>query len=356
MSYLKLILISVCLVFAGILTGNSQVPGGYYDSAEGLYGIELKQELHEIIDDHDLSSYDDIWGYFYDTDKKPDGHVWDIYSDNPDGAEPYEYDFVTDQCGNYGSEGDCYNREHSWPKSWFGDLSPMISDLFPVLPTDGYVNGTRGNLPYGEVNSASWTSENGCKKGTSALSWTNSVVFEPIDEYKGDVARIYFYFTVRYYNEDGDWPDGSQFPMVDGANIDQGALDMLMDWHDQDPVSNKEIDRNNAIYNIQGNRNPFVDRPEFASNLWEDTMSLGKNARIQVHVGPNPVTDNLHIAGDVSSLPLSISLYDMCGNYLFSKNVQELPASIDMRTLHPGMYVLKLQAKSSADTQKIIVL
>ncbi|MFO7880440.1 MAG: endonuclease, partial [Bacteroidales bacterium] len=126
----------------------AQVPDGYYDSADGLGFEELQQALHNIIDDHTVLSYDDLWSAFYDTDPRPDNPniVWDMYSDNPYGAEPYTFTFGTDQCGNYSGEGSCYNREHSFPKSWYNDGYPMYTDLVQLVPTDGYVNGMRGNL------------------------------------------------------------------------------------------------------------------------------------------------------------------------------------------------------------------
>ncbi|OHD54861.1 MAG: hypothetical protein A2Y33_15915 [Spirochaetes bacterium GWF1_51_8] len=224
----------------------------------------LKQDLNDLIDGHSSQSYDSLWTHFQSTDKKVNGKVWDMYSDIPGGTPPYEYTFVSGQCGSYSGEGSCYNREHSWPKSWFNDLTPMYSDLFHLYPTDGYVNGQRGNYAFGEVNSASWTSQNGSKKGV--CTWPGypgiNPVFEPIDEYKGDFARTYFYMCIRYYGEDSGWSssDGTYH-----ATLLSWMEAMLRAWHTQDPVSQKEIDRNEAVYLIQGNRNPFIDHPEWVN-------------------------------------------------------------------------------------------
>lgn len=133
----------------------AQVPAGYYDSASGQSGEVLHTTLYNIIKGHTPRSYDQLWTDFQSTDKKANGKVWDMYSDNPDGTPPYEYTFISDQCGNYSGEGICYNREHSMPKSWFSEGTPMYTDLFHLVPTDGYVNGKRGNYPFGEVGSAS---------------------------------------------------------------------------------------------------------------------------------------------------------------------------------------------------------
>ena len=139
------------IFFLSLTTLWAQIPDGYYNNATGLYGEPLQAALHDIIDDHTVVSYTSLWTHYQTTDVKPNGKVWDMYSDIPDGTPPYEFTFITNQCGNYGGEGDCYNREHSWPKSWFNDVAPMNTDIFHVVPSDGYVNGQRGNYPYGEV-------------------------------------------------------------------------------------------------------------------------------------------------------------------------------------------------------------
>jgi endonuclease I len=270
----------------------AEIPPGYYDDAEGLEGDSLRLALHHIIDDHNAQSYGSLHDHYESTDVKPDGTVWDMYSDIPGGTPPYIYNFTdSDQCGNYTQEGDCYNREHSWPKSWFNDAMPMKTDLFHVYPTDGYVNGMRSNYPYGEVESASWTSQNGSKRGAMDGYGFTGTVFEPIDEYKGDFARTYFYMSTRYYTEDSGWDEND---MVIGADLKPWALDMLMDWHEQDTVSQKETDRNDAVYDIQGNRNPFIDHPEWVVCIWDECESAGNlppvaNAGEDQLVGENEI-------------------------------------------------------------------
>ena len=135
-------------------------PANYYNSANGLTGNQLKVALHNIIKGHTSISYAQLWNAFYSTDHRKDDvrKVWDMYSDRPNGTPPYVYYLGTNQCGNYSGEGDCYNREHSWPSSWFNDQNTPRTDLHHIFPTDGYVNNRRGNYPFGEVRSASWTS------------------------------------------------------------------------------------------------------------------------------------------------------------------------------------------------------
>ncbi|NOR87065.1 MAG: DUF5017 domain-containing protein, partial [Bacteroidales bacterium] len=282
---------ALMMVFSGI-TVFAQIPSGYYDDAEGLSGASLKTALYQIIDNHDVQTYASLWIHFESTDPKPNGKVWDMYSDVPGGNPPYEFNFGDDQCGNYGGEGDCYNREHSFPKSWFNDASPMYSDLFQIVPTDGYVNGKRSNFPYGEVGSASWTSMNGSKVGDNSTTGYSGVVFEPIDEYKGDFARIYFYMATRYENLIASWENNST--NADAAlngtaypAYEEWYLNLLLDWHQNDPVDQKEIDRNNETYDIQDNRNPFVDHSEYVALVWG-----GVQAPIISNISYNPEFPN----------------------------------------------------------------
>ena len=264
----------ILLALMGI-AAKAQAPAGYYNNANGKTGTALRQALHDIIDDHTSISYDAIWGAFYNTDHRTDqtDKVWDIYSDIP-GGTPKLFTLGDGQCGTYTQEGQCYNREHSWPKSWFdnNENSTPGRDLHHIFPTDGYVNAQRSNYPYGEVQTATYTSHNGSKLGSckSSLGY-NGTVFEPIDEYKGDIARAYFYMSTRYYGEDSDWGSSG---MTERANLKPWAIAMLLAWNDADPVSQKEIDRNNVIYtSYQHNRNPFIDNPEYARMIWDPTWT-----------------------------------------------------------------------------------
>ena len=255
--------------FISALALTAQIPNGYYNAANGKTGDELKVALHNIIKGHTRVDYGDLWDAFWSTDNKGNGVVWDMYSDVPGGTPPYTYSLGEDQCGNYDSEGDCYNREHSWPQSWFNSQTIPSCDLHHIFPTDGWVNMKRGNNPFGEVQSASWTSQNGSKLGNckSSLGYSGTV-FEPIDAYKGDFARALMYMSVRYYSEDSNWGSSD---MTNKSELLPWAIAMLMDWNEQDPVSQKEINRNNAIYtDYQHNRNPFVDHPEYARMIWDE--------------------------------------------------------------------------------------
>ena len=257
-------------------------PTGYYNAAVGLTCAAKKNALQTVITNGftSISYTPGLWNAYPSTDAKLNDAgtatvVWDMYSDNPTGPDPYTFTFVVDQDnGTLGtSEGQKFNREHTVPQSWFVKASPMVSDLFIVYPTDKYVNGVRGNVPYGEVGTASFTSLNGSKFGVSKISGINGNVFEPIDAYKGDFARNYFYTATRYGSLIGSWATNTAESAIvlDGTNYPAYKipfLQMLIKWHTQDPVSAKERDRNNAVFAIQGNRNPFIDHPEYVNEVW----------------------------------------------------------------------------------------
>lgn len=240
----------------------SQIPANYYATTSGKSGKSLKTALCSIISGHTVRSYSDLWTDFRKTDVREDGKVWDMYSSITN------YSFGVEQGKNYKKEGDSYNREHSFPKSWFDDAKPMYTDLFHLVPTDGYVNGKRSNYPFGETKNPTWTSSGSWSKlGPCSVSGYSGTVFEPNDEYKGDFARIYFYMATRYEESIDGWDS----PMLSGDSYTayaDWALTMLLRWAEEDPVSQKEIDRNNAVYTIQHNRNPYVDYPGLEQYVW----------------------------------------------------------------------------------------
>jgi len=278
---MKKIYSTLLLIFA-ITTSFAQIPEGYYDSATGT-GETLKTQLFNIISSHTNIGYDGLWELYkfsdIDTYYENDGTILDMYSEDPTGTDPYNYTPGGDQCGNYSGEGSCYNREHSFPKSWFNDANPMYSDAFHIYPTDGKVNGQRSNYPYGEVDNPSWTSQTGSKLGPCSYPGYTETVFEPIDEFKGDLARTYFYMATCYEDKIDGWSsavlNGTSYPCYT-----TWFINMLLDWNAQDPVSQREIDRNNAIYYgdsngnyAQGNRNPFIDHPEWAECIWNNNCA-----------------------------------------------------------------------------------
>lgn len=290
-----LVLLITCAAFA-------QAPAGYYSTATGT-GAALKTQLYNIIKGHTDRGYDGLYTTYAtsDIDKfyENDGTIMDMYSERPTASDPYNFSSgSTQRCGNYSSEGDCYNREHIIPQSTFGSKSPMVSDAHFITPTDGKVNGMRSNYPHGIVASASWTSQNGGKLGTSAVLGYSGTVFEPIEEFKGDIARMYFYFVTRYENTVASYPfaafSGNSYPA-----IDQDFLTMLINWHTNDPVSAFEISRNNAIYARQNNRNPYIDNPQYVELVW-GASSCPADSQI-------PTTPTSLATGTITSSSISLT-------------------------------------------------
>lgn len=262
--------ILITSVFTFFLTFSifAQIPPGYYQNASGKSGIQLLNAITEIIDNHHVMSYSDLWSCFLLTDTIGEGQIWDIYSTLGDGTSENPLYWSQDQCVSVSAqEGDCYNREHLFCQSWFGSTQEApYSDLFHIYPVDGLVNTVRNNNPFGVVENPSRTFTNGSKYGLNTFpSAPNESAFEPIDAYKGDIARSFFYMVARYQNEDANFSYSS---MTTGAKLKPWALNMLMQWHLQDPVSQKEHARNAAVYLFQHNRNPFIDYPELVSKIW----------------------------------------------------------------------------------------
>ena len=275
--------LSVCFAIIISLNLLAQAPVGYYTGTDTLYCQNLKTALKSILSASvKPQSYASLWKQYPLTDVKPrtvgTGSatvIYDIYSSIPNGTDPYQFTPTTNQCGNYSGEGACYNREHSVPLSWFGgntSTNGTATDYNFIFPTDGKVNAERSNYPYGEVATASYTSENGSKLGPSALAGIAGDVFEPRNDFKGDVARAFLYFVTMYEDNIPTWSSNADAAQSFGSTKFPGVtlpfLQMMLRWNDQDPVSQKEIDRNNGTYAFQNNRNPFIDSPQYVHRIW----------------------------------------------------------------------------------------
>jgi endonuclease I len=279
---------NITLLFLLLSTlGHAQIPSGYYDTANGLNGYLLKSELSTIITNgYNGQSYGALISLYNTSDNDAyydngiqTNTILDMYSEIPNAADPYNWTIgMSANCGNYNSEADCYNREHIFPQGFFSQNEPMRSDAHHVIPSDGWVNGLRSSFPFGKVNPNGTnvtTTLNGSKKGPSITSGFSGTVFEPIDEFKGDIARMLLYFATRYENNinDSGWDaaNASSNNPRDGSSdqfYEQWYINLLLDWHNSDPVSQKEIDRNNDIYVHQNNRNPFIDNPHYVTLIW----------------------------------------------------------------------------------------
>jgi endonuclease I len=290
----KLISASLILIFfISIESLSAQPPAGYYNAANGLNCSALKTALKNIITTGNTpKTYTDLWTQYQLTDIKPrtvgtgsSNVIYDIYSAKPGNVDPYQFTPGTgsggqqDQGSGGTAEGQFYNREHSVPKSWYSGntaTAGVATDYQYVIPADKYVNGKRGDMPYAEVATASQTFLNGTKIGSSSVAGitgdASNKVFEPIDSFKGDVARSFLFFVTRYEDNMSTWPTNTTAAQAFAYNTFPSVtipyLKLMIKWHKLDPVSERERTRNNGSYSFQGNRNPFIDRPELVDSVW----------------------------------------------------------------------------------------
>ncbi len=347
----------IFLITAPLLL-TAQIPSNYYSGTEGLTGFALKTKLHQIISNgHTDQGYGSLYDGYVNTDSdyyyENDGSVLDMYSERPNQSDPYNYSHGVETCGNYNDEGDCYNREHIIPQSVFDEAYPMKSDIHFVVPSDGYVNNRRSSYPFGEVNNPSWVSENGSKLGSNVSGGYTGTVFEPIDAFKGDIARMIFYVATRYEDQIGEW---NNFDMFDGSQhkvFTDWALELLMQWHQNDPVSQREIDRNEAAYNYQGNANPFIDHPEWVEMIWDPDFAVADYGAESVSMYPNPARDVVHVENGTSID--RIAVFNLLGEKMYEAQPGKEHVVLTVKNWIPGTYFVRIDDRSGSNTLKLIV-
>ena len=296
-------------------TTNNSIPAGYYSAAAGLNCGPLKTALRNIITTGQIalnySTIDNVQIPAVDTIRSDDGLrsiMWDVYSNNNSGAEPFEFNSSQSPGGGFcggttgGTEGVCWNKEHTFPRSWFklGSSTyqqPTESDLYLVRATDYKLNSNRGNIPYATTGAPTYQFPvNGAFPGypmppnpvldkigpSNYAGVTAASAFEPNNAVKGDLARGYFYILTRYQNEISNWTTlnaaTSVTTVADGVtngglypSFQLPYLKMMVEWNNLDPVDAKEINRNNLVYSQQNNRNPYIDHPEYVALVWQCT-------------------------------------------------------------------------------------
>ncbi len=368
-----LLFLSLTLVgFAQQTQSVNAIPPGYYSTATGT-GYVLKTQLYNIINDHNDRTYSglyttyltsDIDGYYENNDS-----MLDMYTENPTGAEcEFIYGGGLQDDGTLGNnECERYNREHLVPQSYFGNgVTPMYSDAHFVVPSDKYVNAQRGDFPFGRVNSATNTYSNGSKRGLNLNSGYSAgftlTVFEPIDEFKGDIARMVLYFVTRYENELVNFYAASSslskvmFDGTSGHSFSPTFLNILLTWNQQDPVSQREIDRNNAIYTRQSNRNPFIDTNSYVTSIWGTPLGTSTFENLNaVSVYPNP--SNNGIVNITTEIALDeIEIITINGQVLQQikrPTLENNTYTID--NLPKGFYFIKLSSNNDFVTKKVLV-
>ena len=348
--------------------GWTQIPAGYYSTATGS-GYTLKTQLFNIINNQTDLGYSGLWVTYQTSDRdvftgtgyENDNTIYDMYTENPTGsAGECGFIYATDQDTGTGggSECDVYNREHIIPQSIFSQAAPMRHDAHFVTPTDKKVNGDRGDNPHGNVAVVSSTTNNGGKHGTSGIAGYSGQVFEPNSAFKGDIARMYFYFATRYEDQITSW----SYPMFNGTSnqvFTNSFLNMLITWHNNDPVSVFEIARNNAIYARQNNRNPFIDHPEYVCQIYSvqcaaltsDSFTLENS----ISIYPNPAINNEVTISSETELK-SIVLYNINGQIIQEiKNPTRVDNSYKVNNLPSGFYLVQMASENAVATKKVIV-
>ncbi|WP_296150036.1 endonuclease [uncultured Flavobacterium sp.] len=367
------------LLLSFTAVGFSQAPANYYNSATGT-GYTLKTQLKAIITaGHIDRGYAGLWTTYATSDRdmgigyENDNTIVDIYSENPVGTDPYNFIYDINQCGTYTNEGDCYNREHLVPQSYFEDVTTDYTrtDAHHIVPTDGKVNNYRNNYAFGKVNTATYTSQNGSKLGPLLNSGYSAgagtpVVFEPIDEFKGDVARCFLYFATRYEDQMDEFYASKTLAQVPAKAMFDGSinkvfsstfLNILLTWNQQDPVSAKEMKRNNAIYTRQGNRNPYIDNNAYVTAIWGlpalSTQTFDALANVSVY--PNPA-NNHRINIETEQILNEIQLININGQLMQEiKNPNAQNNTYTLENLPSGFYFLKLASENQSTVKKIIV-
>ena len=348
------------LTFTMVLLGVGAMlfaaaPTTYYKSAEGKTDNALRLALQGVIGNHTVLSYDNLEVYYPSVDATASNTVWDMYS-------TCSFTFSNANCSQK-NVCDCWNKEHSVPQSWFSKASPMKSDLFHVFPTDARVNNFRSNYPYAETSSTSYISGSTSalgRLGTSNVSGFSGTVYEPDDEFKGDIARTYFYMATRYADKCANW--GGQTFSSASNGLTTAAAALFLKWHRADPVSIKETLRNDAVYVHQNNRNPFIDNPELAEYIWGTKKGeswYGTSTAVEqvlftnLQVYPNPANQVVAVTADGVD-QFNYTIFDISGQLLHS-GIAQSGEFISIEQLNAGMYLFQIDANSKKQVMKLVV-
>lgn len=332
-----LVLLSACL--------QAQIPDGYYRNANGKKGAGLKTALFSIINKHTMLEYYSSSTSFRTTDwhpatdNAPNGYYWDMYSS----FQRISWSGM--------------NREHSLPKSWFGIVSgsensaAISTDLHNLYPSDATANSAKSNYPLGEVAGNPRFTNGVVKVGVGGYPGYSGTVFEPADEYKGDFARDYMYMVTCYEDYSTRWQStGTSSMLIRNTYpvLNTYAVNLLLKWHRKDPVSEKELRRNNAVFNLQGNRNPFIDHPELAEFVWGKYMNenwsvdwVSPDEEVAFKIDPFPIVSN--------ELVVRLNKPDECIYYIRSVNGVTVmngkfttDGKLNVERLQNGLYILQV--------------
>ena len=368
---MKTRIVTLLLLLVATLAAVAEIPAGYYDAAIGKSDEALKSAMHEIIAPHTRIDYGakGTWVVFRKSDVREDGSIWDMYSN------------VVRYFPETGAHSEMH-IEHSVPKSWWGEQSSFVYeasfDLHHLVPSDASTNMSKSNNILGEVVEATFDNKVS-KIGATYIDGKKVSAFEPDDRYKGDFARMYMYVATCYQNY--TWMSDGVYMFNTEAypTLNKYAVDLLMRWHRQDPVSDKEINRNEAVYEAQSNRNPFIDFPMLAEYLWGDSIGVpftagGTDRPYLVSPAPNKVIDmgtamcgvtltyDMYVEGNNLTQPLQLSWKNNEGIQLSAQriDVEDATAGVNVilsynSTTREGVLCDTLIISGGGMSQEVIV-
>jgi len=359
MNFRSLFLCSLLLVFA--ISASGAIPVGYYSNLEGKKTADLKTAAFMDIKTHVALKYDDLWTYFPQTDFLPADptEIWDMYSNN----------IVLFTAHS------SIDKEHCVPNSWWGgptvDNEYAYGDLMNLYPSNNSINRSKGNNPLSEVGATTPAGNNGVSKSGSSITvgYTGSG-FEPADMYKGDFARTYFYMATCYQDYTS-WltDDTGQYEITGGAypSFQPWAIPLLLKWSRMDPVSDKEIARNEVVYKLQHNRNPFIDYPQLVEYIWGNmkdsvfsfkaiggTTGIDRPVSRKLSISPNPAKDHVQLNLDESVGTFHYSIYSMTGSLVSSGDTAGRTLSV--ADLPSGVYSCVVDTGAERLVSKLIIL
>jgi endonuclease I len=354
---LKRQLVSISILLFLCIFLSAQIPANYYSKAIGKQSAELKTALHEIINPHTFLEYYSSATSFKSTDWHPNGYYWDMYSNNK----------RTTWSG--------LNREHSMPKSWFGiasgneNTAPIATDLYNLYPSDPTVNEAKSNYALGIANTSIFLTNSLCKVGKCTYPGYSGTVFEPANEYKGDFARGYMYMVTCYENYSNTWQSTGTSSMLQRNTypvFNTYAVNLLMEWHRADPVSSKETNRNNAVYKLQNNRNPFIDHPLLAEYLWGKFVGESWDGTSDEPETNSPLIFEYYPENQTVFVQLKkpadaiFAIYSLSGELKQNGNVDgssiiTLKDMNSQKNYEKGVYILSVYAGGLRKTVKLLV-
>lgn len=323
----------------------------YYDTVISLTGQSLYNGLRTLISNNTNSSYDSSKDVLFQTLDNTGGNVTCVYT-----GQVYNVGY------NYNGSSNP-NTEHTYAQSWFtsSEESKKKSDLHHLFITNSVVNSSRGNYPLTAVanhGSATVYYSSTPRQSYRGYSSTSHMVFEPADQFKGNIARALLYFNTRY---------SGQSLVQQNENM----LPVLLQWHIADPPDAAEVTRNNGVYNYQHNRNPYVDHPEFVARIWggtsaEDELIMNIPELYISSTYPNPFNNSLSISvASKNASPVSTTIYNLKGQMVFTQNsamnAGETKFFWDGKDekgmdASPGVYVIKVKSPQSSISTKVLKL